>query len=80
MVTVTNEQLFVKLRDQIKESPVAPEEQSAILARLDALEQAQNTPSFAQKYAEFIGVAANHMQLIAPFIPALTEMLQKVLT
>jgi hypothetical protein len=80
VVTMTSDQLFVQLREQIKARVPASEEQTAILARVDALEQAQNTTSFAQKYAEFIAVAANHMQLIAPFIPALTEMLYKTLT
>jgi hypothetical protein len=80
VVTVTSGELFVQLREQVKVRVPASEEQAAILDRLEALEQAQNTNSFAQKYAEFIAVAANHMQLIAPFIPALTEMLQKALT
>lgn len=78
-VTLTNEQVFTKLKEKIT-ADVLTEERGALLNRLQELEQAQNTPSFGHKYSEFIAVAANHMGLIAPFIPALTEMLQKVLT
>jgi hypothetical protein len=55
------------------------EEQIGILDRLQALEDAQSHPWFAQRYTDFIASAANHMTILAPFIPALTEMLRKAL-
>ena len=36
-----------------------------------------NKPSLKEKYYKFIEVAANHMALFAPFIPALTEMVKQ---
>jgi hypothetical protein len=78
-VTLTNEQVFAQLRERITADIPPTEERMALVNKLEELEQAQNTPSFGQRYTEFIAVAANHMQLIAPFIPALTEMLHKVL-
>ena len=54
---------------------VNSEEQDAILERLMALEKAAGTPSFKDQYQEFISSAANHITIIAPFIPALTKML-----
>jgi len=54
-------------------------ERATILEKLTALEQTQGSSSYAQRYSEFIAAAANHMTLIAPFIPALTELLHKVL-
>ena len=78
VVTTTSEQVFLRLPEEIR-SRVPAEQQTEILARLDALEGAQNTPSFAQKYTEFIAMAANHMALVAPFIPALTELLHRAL-
>jgi len=32
--------------------------------------------SFAQRYAEFVALAANHMTILGPFIPALTQFLK----
>ena len=77
VVTQSSEQIFASLRREI-ESRVPPgEEQTDILNRLTELEQAQSSSSFKQRYVDFIAVAANHISLIAPFVPALTEMLQK---
>jgi hypothetical protein len=79
VVTQSNDQIFGKIRQEIESKVPAGGAQSAILEKLTALEQAQNTPSFVQRYTDFIAVAANHMQVIAPFIPAMTEMLHKTL-
>jgi len=42
---------------------------------LKEMEDTKNTPSFLNKYQSFIGILANHMTLIAPFIPALTQLI-----
>jgi hypothetical protein len=55
------------------------EERADILEKLTALEQSQNSPSFGKRYTEFVAAAANHMILLSPFIPALTELLHKTL-
>lgn len=78
-VTVTNDQLFAQMKELISAEVLETEERAALLGRLEALQQSQNTPSFSHRYTEFIASAANHMGLIAPFIPALTEILQKAL-
>jgi hypothetical protein len=77
-VVTTSEQVFQTLRESIQ-SGIPSERQAEVLARLDALEKARNTPSFGVRYTEFIAAAANHMTVIAPFIPALTELLHKIL-
>jgi hypothetical protein len=77
VITQSSDQIFANLRQEIESKVPAGDEQKDILGRLSALEQAHNSPSIVQRYTEFIAAAANHMQLIAPFIPALTEMLQK---
>jgi hypothetical protein len=79
IITQSSDQIFVTLRQQIESKVPAGDEQRDILERLAALEQSQNTPSFSQRYTEFIAAAANHMQLVCPFIPAITEMLRKAL-
>jgi len=79
VVTQSSDQIFASLRQEIESHVPSGEEQTDILSRLVALEQSQSSPSFKQRYIDFIAAAANHMTFIAPFIPALTEMLQKAL-
>jgi hypothetical protein len=47
--------------------------------KISAMEKSENSASFKDRYTDFIAAAANHMALIAPFVPAPSEMLQKVL-
>jgi hypothetical protein len=79
VVTKTSEQIFANLRQQVESGLQEGSERMVILQKLTALEQAQGCPSFAQRYTDFIATAANHMALLTPFIPALTEMLHKAL-
>jgi hypothetical protein len=79
VVTQSSEQIFSNLRQQIEAQVPDGDEKQDILDKFTALQQAENTSSFKQRYTDFIAAAANHMALVAPFIPALTEMLHKVL-
>jgi hypothetical protein len=74
-----NEQLFADIWQKIECCVREGNERTQILEKLAALEQAQTLPSFAQRYSDFISAAANHILLLMPFNPALTEMLHKVL-
>ncbi len=76
VVEVSEDKIFSQMRQDITAS-VRGDERGTILEKLSALEKARNTPSFAQRYAEFIGVAANHMAIVAPFLPALAAMVQQ---
>ncbi len=76
---VSSEEIFSTLRLKVSSQVPASEEQRDILEKLRLLEETQNSPAFAKRYSDFIGSAANHMALIAPFIPALTEMMHKLL-
>ena len=42
--------------------------------------EARGKPSFGKRYSDFIASAANHMTLVAPFIPALKEILSRKIT
>lgn len=75
-VTVTQEQLFTNIRNAIREQ-IPAVDQHMILQRLTELEKARGTPTFVEHYTAFIGAAANHVTIISPFIPALTELLSK---
>ncbi len=70
LANVTIEQFFHRLRRELQQVPGEAERRQA-LARLDALEQAQDASAFLDKYAEFVASAANHMPVLAPFLPGL---------
>jgi hypothetical protein len=67
--------LFEELRETIRSGITVEEEKTALLANVDAMETATQTGGLMEKYNAFIQCAANHMTLIAPFIPPLTQLL-----
>lgn len=71
----STEHIFADMRQLIQTTIQNEEERSEIIGKLNELEETKGSQSFKQKYQEFISSAANHINLIAPFIPALTEML-----
>lgn len=79
IVSVSQEEVFATLKEEVVEKIQEGEERKDILQKLNALQKAQGTKSFGEHYTEFISAAANHMTVIGPFIPALTELLRKVL-
>jgi hypothetical protein len=79
VVTVSQDEIFTKLRHEITSHVPAGLQQDELLQRLAALEAAQGSPSFAEKYLDLISVAANHVTLLAPFLPALADMVRNTL-
>ncbi len=70
-VATTLDQLRAILNDQIADA----EERSRLLAKVDELQQAHGTERFTEIYKEFMVMAANHMTVIAPLVPALTALM-----
>jgi hypothetical protein len=66
--------MFQALRRVIVEQ-VAREETPPWIAAVDEMERAVGTPAYLTAYQRFILRAADRIGLIAPFIPALTQLL-----
>jgi hypothetical protein len=79
VVTKSNHEFFTTLRERIESGVPEGDERKLILQKLVALQESYAQPTFAQRYTDFIAAAANHVALLTPFIPALTEMLHNVL-
>jgi hypothetical protein len=79
IVTKSSTEFFTTLRERIEAGVRDEIERKKILEAVAVLEDSNGKASFAQRYTDFMAVAANHMTLLAPFIPALTEMLHHVL-
>jgi hypothetical protein len=79
VVIESKEEFFGALQQRIESEVRDGDERRRILDALTVLHESYGKPSFAQRYTDFIAAAANHVTLVAPFIPALTEMLHRVL-
>lgn len=79
VVTKSKDEFFATLQQRIESGVPEGGEKQTILNALTALQESHGKPSFPQRYTDFIAVAANHVALLAPFIPALTEMLHHAL-
>jgi hypothetical protein len=75
-MTLSNAPVFTDLRNAVLESNIESAPRAELLARIEAMEDAHKTGGFVQRYQDFITCAANHMTLIAPFLPALAALLK----
>lgn len=74
VVYTTADKIFNDLRDAINNNVKDDKEKESILKKVDGLANSQGKPTFIERYKEFIELAANHMAILGPFIPALTQM------
>jgi AbiTii len=68
-------QLFHKLLDAVRTSGLPQPLQDEASSLIEELRSAAGTPSFKERYHKFMGMLADHMQVlgpvVAPFLPAL---------
>jgi hypothetical protein len=69
--------VFSDVRQAFLKQVPAGSEREAILAKLTQLEKAKGTPSFVERYSEFMALAANHMTVLQPFVVALAQLLTR---
>jgi hypothetical protein len=51
-----------------------PVRRAEIIARVDELEQARSSSSYAEKFTTFLSITADVMTIIGPFIPVLAAL------
>ncbi|MGO8919294.1 MAG: hypothetical protein ACLQJR_25615 [Stellaceae bacterium] len=76
--TVVHGDQFNQLRKALDEGIKDDDERENLKKLVDRLEAARDQKSFTGAYQALIASAANHMTIIAPFLPALTELLKHV--
>lgn len=73
---VADKSVFGKLKNALQDELPDSEERSRLLQLVVSMESKTNDRSaFTSAYQSFIAAAANHMTLIAPFLPAITNFL-----
>jgi hypothetical protein len=69
------QELFQAIRETIQAKLGSHADRDTLLTRIEALEKAVSEKTFAQRYAEFMSLAADHITVFAPFMPALAQLL-----
>jgi hypothetical protein len=72
---VTNNKLFSDVRHTIASGVSDEASRIALNGALAELEHAQSKDTFAKAYQNFIALAADHIAVLTPFLPAITQLL-----
>jgi hypothetical protein len=75
VVNVAPTELFTQLQRTIEERILAERERDELLTRLADLQSTQGMPAYLEQYQRFIAAAANHLTILAPFLPALAQLI-----
>lgn len=70
--------VFGDLNRVVRESDFHESDRQKLIASIAAMEAAQFTPSFRDRYRDFIALAADYMTLIGPYVPALAALVGKL--
>lgn len=73
---ITNENGFEQLKKAIEENITEQIIRDLYLKNLQDLKDSVGSNSFLEKYQRFISTTANHISIIAPFIPFLTQLIK----
>ena len=75
-ISYNDSEIFERMLDTA--SNLTEENKKEVIMAIEDMKNNYNKPRFKEKYYKFIEVAANHIAIFTPFIPALTEMLMTV--
>ena len=64
--------IFSEIRSALETDGMSFEKLIEIDTRLAEMQAAKDKSSFAKAYQSFIGVVADHIGIVAPFLPAIT--------
>ena len=67
--------VFGEIIEAIKSADIAENDKKALINEVSELKKSVGDDSFIPKYKNFLQTAANHMTILAPFIPALSQFL-----
>jgi len=75
IVNVETSALFEALRKTLDGSIADQALQHRLRETINAMQASAGTRSFSERYKDFIALAADHVTVFAPFLPALTQLL-----
>ncbi|MCL1696551.1 hypothetical protein [Lysinibacillus sp. BPa_S21] len=75
IVNINKDNIFDELRAVINENILSKSDSIILLDLVNNMEETRGTPSFIDKYKNFMESAANHMSVFSPLLPALAQVL-----
>lgn len=75
IVNVEAAALFEALRGSLEKAILDQALRQQLREAVDAMQAAAGTRDFSDRYKTFIGLAADHVAVFGPFLPALTQLL-----
>ncbi|WP_026826971.1 hypothetical protein [Exiguobacterium artemiae] len=75
VVNASNHEVFDEIKKILSENVNDQDELRELRILVNNMESTQNTSAFTQAYQKFVTSAANHITILTPFIPALTQMI-----
>jgi hypothetical protein len=75
VVNTSNHELFDEIKKILNDNVADQDELHELRLLVNEMESNQNTSAFNKAYTKFITSGANHMTILSPFIPALTQMI-----
>lgn len=76
-VNITNNEMELFEKMLKVASDIVEEDKNDIIMAIEDMKNNYDKPCLKEKYYKFIEVAANHVTLFAPFLPAITELIFK---
>ena len=75
VVSIRANEVFQRTRHLLETGVEDNRERSVLLQSVNEMEEAHQTQDFVAKYKDFMGLAANHITVLAPIVPALASLL-----
>jgi hypothetical protein len=72
---VNSEKVFSELVEALRKNAAQDEARDRLLTLVEDMRSGASKGTFKEKYQKFIAAASNHMTIVAPFLPALTQFL-----
>jgi hypothetical protein len=70
-----SEKVFSELAEALRRNVAQDDARDRLLTLVEDMRSGASKGTFKEKYQKFITAAANHMTIVAPFLPALTQLL-----
>ena len=68
-------QLFIDIKSTLSNGIQDTTERESVLLKLQELESSIGSPAYLSNYQSFMSAAANHMTILAPFLPVLSQLI-----
>ncbi len=76
VVNLSSGDLFERIKAMIESNVKDEEQKQEIITSIEEMKETKDTRTFTEKYRDFISLSADYLGLLAPFMPALAQLLK----